>query len=892
LDADLADHHRGQLTAPRPWFASEIERLQHHQRELAMRRIHASRALLGLAGLDADHLRRLDKAIRAKGLPLNQEPAASRWDMGELNHRLGPLFRQLWVDQLPTLVATQTDLRQQRRIEWFFPPFVSAPLLDEPTTNPAVRLLGENLRMGWSWMGDFSRYVSRDSLHAHFDPSMTAFFSEAANDFARFVEPPPEVFVHAEGCSTVERLTRQNPQVLCSLQLTLVAPPQLEPRISVRILTADDDWLEVTPNLSDLDQLRRAEGGAPTRTCRLPLHVRLKQGAEFTRTPRPKGFLVQVRVDGRAFHFPVPLFSLPTPAPERVEAVLSADPEGPTASLGELRLRPVGVTQPYFLYVRNATNRPRNVLVRLRDGANAVLAETKLALKPTETTKATFPLAAPPPVPAAPPAAPTSSPKPLPELVGPLQIQVLDLDAKDEILDDKQIRVGIAAPREYVRVTEIVFAPSSHQANGKNRLTAKLRSTHPLVHPPCAAQLVLPPARIPGFLAANAGNFKGDIPPDGELLLYANNVLLTPGAKEEGYIHLTVDGVERAFIFKTTFARSGDPTTPREDVHPAIRIAAEPLALSSPNYKVRVETDNPPPGAKVSLSIHPLIEGEPDVVRVVPYAKHRHLGFTPHGDGGALVFEAFIQDVVISLDASGIRGKRRLDVQLLDSRDRQLAASSLDVVFDDNGPDRVRFVDLPPSAKRELPFVAKAAGTDPDTGIAKVLFFFGKPDNGKPPKDAQPVEARPAPDDQSLWIAPLAFPPDKRPEIDLTVEFVNGVGLSTFKTATLQLVDGDPKPGPGKIVGKVLEGGRPQAGLEVKLEEKKTDDKPPLPPKPGEDHKPKIVKTKDDGSFEFDGLKPGTYVLSSFKQESSRQASTTVEVPPGKIIIQNLELFR
>ena len=76
--------------------------------------------------------------------------------------------------------------------------------------------------------------------------------------------------------------------------------------------------------------------------------------------------------------------------------------------------------------------------------------------------------------------------------------------------------------------------------------------------------------RIPGFIAARAGNFRGVLPADGiELPLYADNIQFQEGTEEAGTFYLTVDGMERAFVFRATFARRGPPTTPREDDRPA-----------------------------------------------------------------------------------------------------------------------------------------------------------------------------------------------------------------------------------------------------------------------------------------------------------------------------------
>src|SRR5207253_1544892 len=103
---------------------------------------------------------------------------------------------------------------------------------------------------------------------------------------------------------------------------------------------------------------------------------------------------------------------------------------------------------------------------------------------------------------------------------------------------------------------------------------------------------------------------------------------------------------------------------------------------------------------------------------------------------------------------------------------------SQDVVFDGNPPDRVQLLDVPVRAARGQPLTVTATGQDLDSGIQQVLFFVGKPVAGKPPPTATTVPGQVVPGTTSLWTASLPLPPGAQGPTDVTVQFVNGVGLS------------------------------------------------------------------------------------------------------------------
>lgn len=879
---DAEENARRRPTQRLSAFDIDRPRCEQQQTERALLRARTSIALLELGGLPQTEIQRLQDclkaAARADASPQNKAPAgrsqpspAQKATPGTRNplFACGDALRQAWALHAPALFQQETSLTNQDLLSRLMPPFELLSVVDEPSTNPTVRLRGRALRVLWAWLVDLYRFEGQD-----LDGS--AFYVEAALEYQRQTPRLPENLLKISGCSELPSLSVYNPSAGCTLHLNLFADSTSAAAVAVGVVTADSDWLQVTTDASGLAALRNA--GSSNRACAVPVQVALKPNALLSRQPRPRGFLVRVQVDGRTYYHKVTIPALPPALTERLDLLLSANPKEPAAPIGGLKLRPIKVRQPYYLFVRNTTPRPRNVLVQLKMN-DAVLkgGEAKLTVNANDVQRVNFgpPLAAP-------------APGDLPEFAGPLRIDLFDADKPTDALDEKRVPVSIASPREYVRVTEIQFAPPSPRNGGKNRLTVKLKALAPLVGPPCYVELVLPPERIPGFVAARDGNFRGVLPADGsELLLYASNIQLAEGTPIDGIVTLTVDGVERGFIFRTTFARQGEPTTPREDDRPAVRLRADRFALSSPSYLVGVEVDNPPPGANLALSLGQAVDGafEADLVKRLPHARVHHIGFSPQSSDGALLFEASIRDARVPIDTTGIRGQRKLEVQLFNADGTEIDEASRTVTFDDSPPDQVRFLDLPAQAQRNLPLSLSANGFDPESGIAKVFFFLGRPVDGKAPLTSPAVAASPTNDAKTTWTATLPLLGDRKGPTDVSVQFVNGVGLGTFETATIDLVDADPKNGPGKIQGVVLEGDRPQANLEVVL----SGDKAAVMNKDKDKGK---TKTKEDGTFVFDNVAPGTYEVSCAKPSTERKATVPVTVPPNQTVTVKVPLYK
>src|SRR5262249_26743014 len=260
----------------------------------------------------------------------------------------------------------------------------------------------------------------------------------------------------------------------------------------------------------------------------------------------------------------------------------------------------------------------------------------------------------------------------------------------------------------------------------------------------------------------------------------------------------------------------GSPVTPQEDDRPALRLRAARYVRPTTALAVTVETDNATPDASLELSLGQMRGDDftAEIVRRYPTARRRHIGFSPHGPDGALLFEASLQDWTDKLDISEVLGDCFLRARLLDRDGNEVRTAFLPVTVQDNAPDLVHFVHPPKRARPGTVLTGQATGTDGASGISKVFFFLGKPVDDKVPKDAATVPGEKAGAD--VWSAQMPLPPQKKGFTDLSVQFINGAGLSRFATVPIEVVV-QLAVLPGKIQGRVMEGELPQAAIPVAL---------------------------------------------------------------------------
>jgi hypothetical protein len=159
---------------------------------------------------------------------------------------------------------------------------------------------------------------------------------------------------------------------------------------------------------------------------------------------------------------------------------------------------------------------------------------------------------------------------------------------------------------------------------------------------------------------------------------------------------------------------------------------------------------------------------------------------------------------------------------------------------------------------------------DDISGVKEANLFLGKPKDGKPPAGAKLIPAKSLNRDCTQWQAQIPGQKEAGP-IDVTAQVTNRVGLSSFVTTSITILDQAPSTGGGNsgIQGQLLEGNRPQPNLPVTLKDASGGVKG-------------TATTDAQGKFQFDKLKPGKYTVSAVKDSSQRKGQADVEVQAGQ----------
>ncbi len=359
----------------------------------------------------------------------------------------------------------------------------------------------------------------------------------------------------------------------------------------VEVSTADDDWLDVKLGSSGSKTIARLAVPLASGSAEIPLTIALRPESDLTRAALPPGVLVRARWGGRTYHRRIPLRI--EPGSEAPPPDLRRQPDRADASrLG--RSHPGHSRQGVVFDLRAKPRRPRPP-VRHRAESPSRAGRRGFGDLDRQAWRDDARVSFGPP-----PANPGAG---VVEVLGPLTIRLVDLDDPTFRIN-RTIPVGLASPADYVRVVSALYTPPGSAGGEKPRLEFRLRAVGPIEGAPCPVELSLPLDRIPGLISPGDGTFKAKLEkPGDEVTLFAEDFELDPRGDEWGHVHLAVDGVERALVYRVRFARRGTPTVPSLDLQPAVRLKAERVALSTAPLKVNVEIDSPPESGKLKLAL-------------------------------------------------------------------------------------------------------------------------------------------------------------------------------------------------------------------------------------------------------------------------------------------------
>ncbi len=560
-----------------------------------------------------------------------------------------------------------------------------------------------------------------------------------------------------------------------------------------------------------------------------------------------------------------------------------------------LTLRP-NVQQQFFVYVQNLTDKDEPVTVQLEANGNPVEGSpvAVMARGNRSFTQVAFGLPPAPPAPGTKPAPPA-----LAEIKGAVRIVVLDSTKAVADFGD----LTLAAPNAYVKVTPPKFDsveredPLDETRKIRNQLTVEVEALPNFSGPKCRVDLTLRPDRIPGLdeKGRKDGTRSGFLTKGGDkLLLTAQNLQFQPDAQGNGFVYLTIDGYERAAIYRLTVDRGNIPSQLTRVDQPVIRLSAPRIHNPTLPFVVALEVDNTPNKSVVEVALERFGAGKfVSNVEAQTVGRDREvvLMASVAGPGGSLLLKPEVRDWTVTMDVAEINGVRPMRVRLLGgeknltplpfrtgTEEMETKEIIQNVAFDGTPPEGVKLVGFPVKLERGKLLPVKARAADPDTGIKSVVFFLGKPGpDGKPLPTVVVVPGQPSleKDEKDVWVALLPAPTGQVGQFEVTVQATNAANLAAADTVTIQLVDADKDKdkdkakGPASIEGKVTMGGIPQPKVPVLLRD-------------GDGKVKDTAVTNDAGIYLFKEVPPGSYRITAVKTGAATRGENAAQVLEGQ----------
>jgi Carboxypeptidase regulatory-like domain len=872
-NTDLEDARREHPTDPPS--EPDANRAAAQEARRAAWRAQVAVDLFRLGGLNG-----IDK-LEAEVADAGRDPASVKnWA------ELGEQLRRCWgEDVLAKQLKEDFNPAARDQLSRVAHPFEDPPTLSEVDAHPSLELHRNQAREVWGWLYDHALYALQENKGLRLAEDARAvdgvcqdFYQQLRDDYQRLAGDKPATGLVAELIDKSNRpqFTTAGRTEPYALQVVL-SRPAAKPDLEVRAETPDPAWVQF--QVSAQPTLRTGETAVEA-----AVEINVPRDAGESGTPQPKGFLVAARVNGRSFHHRVPL-SLPTPENQTLQLLLAKNPQRPDDASGDkLALRP-NVPQAVYVFVKNPTKQEKHVNVEVIPKGNpkgGARTAKPVTVKPGGEP-VLVPLESLAPVPA-PPAG--QQKVVLPDLTGPVVIQMRDADRKDEpIGKPRELDVEVERPNNYVRIAKL-----SYEAAPKNRLSVTVQATQPIIGPPCRVRLELPLSRNPGLVRPPRGNTEDTLDAEHpEVVLTAEDLQFAGPAFQRrfpGWFYLHVDGYERAFIFRALFVVGEVANAPQPERFNGreLRVVVPKVMRPETAISPRIEVDNAPDVTLV-VGQDRTQSGRFTELRELPGGRRVRRGFSPAGPDGGLLFEVRVDDwTVQDLDVRGLRKPWDLRVRMLQGG-TQIMEDKKTILVDDTPPEGVKITTLnkrpvprttegqPLTLERGGQYVLMAEGRDPESGIKEVYFFPGEPEGDgenqtRPPK-VRPIPAEPVGAERTQWWARVLIPNSPQTE-RVSVQFVNEAGMSSFDTLYVQVVPPDPnagkaeaqKPAPpknGTLSGRVTENDRPQQGIIIVLRD--LDDAMA---------KPRRATTNAQGRYVFKDVKPGSYQVEAYRTEQSR----------------------
>lgn len=545
---------------------------------------------------------------------------------------------------------------------------------------------------------------------------------------------------------------------------------------------------------------------------------------------------------------------LPPMFDHELELLVASTPDGPQIALTEIDLRPIAGRQSQYWFLRNVTDKSLSVNLQITGGQ---VYQQKLQIPPRGVAPIIIAGKA------------IAAPAPLPTVADSITIDATAETGGKSLLH-QVLPLSVLMPRSYVQVTDMVCK----YRKGGASIVATLAATEFPSGPPSIAAIQITQQEFPSLVNIVGGSLSSSLSSGDRQVQLSADLQLSPTAIQSGQWRISIDGLSQAFRFDGVVPTSTGISTPSANTTPEINLQIPTMLRTGETLTTDLIAECAPDGASLVAQLGIPAAGGFIAERTVnlPTAHQSTIGFSPIDPTGAIQWTAQLNNWTAEFDTTGIVGRRRVQLQMLDTYGNVIDEAWQPIIIDDSAPRSVRFTTSPTLAQVSKPTTFAATAFDGETGIAQMQMFVGEPFNNGPPKDAKLVPMELGQDGYysgQLTLADLG-------RNYVTVIATNGVGIQAFQTTTVHVLEQLPPP-MATIRGNVLEAGRPQPGLTVTLS--------------GADGKAiKTSQTSPSGEYVFGQLKPGAYKLSVVKAASNSDAKADAVGTPDQTTTVDLNL--
>lgn len=595
--------------------------------------------------------------------------------------------------------------------------------------------------------------------------------------------------------------------------------------------------------------------------------------------PDQKTFLsMAITVNGFTNLIQLPII-IESTKPELQLIIRKDSPEG--IIIGEnYNLRPITGGEKLYLSAINNSSKPKQVVVKSYNAnSGQIIGETLFELKPSKETPVILNLD-------------KNYDKDLNSNIyeinsdEKLGFEIFDQENPIQTNQKRILTLQLRDPREFVYVDSTLYVPSSLPKNKNSSLFFNLKSRFRELTPQPVVEMVFEKNRNPSMISEGTGIKSRPLNPEETVQLFTSGINYSPFEPFQGEVFLNIDGIKRMFRYGFKPYSYGDPFALVLKTNAHLEIPEIKVSNDFKTLNVIFEADVMNSKAKLEAGvwdlnkdpIEPINFQKSDVSCFFKTPRKESVKIIQEKGAAFLKFQGCVDDWRISWNVEGLNGAKVIHAWLKDEYDNIISRKSVKTIIDRTAPDKFEIDAFPKSVNPEQEITLRVITSDEESDISKVELFFAQKLEGKNVDTIPLIKFKRNKEIPSLWEGNYLVPKDSNGAQFFTLVSTNGFGISKRINATWEVVQAKT-PTTGEIVATVLEGGRKQPNLTVKLF----------------DQKGKLIKTQItdvEGKTKFANLQPNSYSVIVEKISSGRKSTQNINLKPGDISMTSLELLQ